>query len=69
MDLKFWIQEADLEGLYYLCSKNKGADQLHSYRKAELGLCFGKCKKQVFLKRGSCNNGTVFPQILLVVIK
>ena len=25
--LKFWIYE--VEGLYYLCSKNKGADQLH----------------------------------------
>ena len=24
--LKFWVQEE--EGLYYLCSENKGADQL-----------------------------------------
>ena len=69
MGLKFFIQEADLEGLHYLCIKNKGADQLHSYCTADLGLCFGKCKKQVFSKLGSCNNGTVFPQILLVVIK
>ena len=36
--LKFQIQE--LEGLYYLCSENKGADQLHGYREADLRLCF-----------------------------
>ena len=27
-DLKFWIKQ--VEGLYYLCSENKDADQLHS---------------------------------------
>ena len=37
-DLKFPIQE--VEGLYYLCSENKGADQLCGYRKADLRLCF-----------------------------
>ena len=26
--------------LYYLCSENKGADQLRSYRVADLRLCF-----------------------------
>ena len=36
--LKFQIQE--VEGLYYLCSKNKVADQLHFYRTADLPLCF-----------------------------
>ena len=36
--LKFWISE--VEGLYYLSSENKGADQLRSY-------CFGICKKPV----------------------
>ena len=29
-----------VEELYYLCSKNKGADQLSSYCKADLYLCF-----------------------------
>ena len=29
-----------VEGLYYLCSKNKGADQLRGYREADLRLCF-----------------------------
>ena len=36
--LKFRISEA--EGLYYLCSKNKGADQLRVYHAADLRLCF-----------------------------
>ena len=29
-----------MEGLYYLYSENKGADQLHGYREADLRLCF-----------------------------
>ena len=37
------------EGLYYLCSENKGADQLHSYCAADLHLCFRICKKNGFL--------------------
>ena len=45
-DLKFRIYE--VEGLYYLCSGNKSADQLRSYHKPDLHLCFGICKKQVF---------------------
>ena len=36
-------------GLYYLCSENKGADQLRGYRKADLRLCFRICKKACFL--------------------
>ena len=49
--LKFRIQE--VEGLYYLCSENKGADQLRSYREAHLRLCFRICKKPVFSRCGS----------------
>ena len=49
--LKFRIEEE--EGLYYLCSENKGADQLRGYRKADLRLCFRICKKPVFSQRGS----------------
>ena len=41
--LKFWIKEE--EGLYFLCSENKGADQLR--------LCFRLCKKPVFSQQGS----------------
>ena len=44
--LKFRIYEE--EGLYYLCSENKGADQLRSYCAADLRLCFFICKKPVF---------------------
>ena len=41
--LKFRIQE--VEGLYYPCSENKGADQPRGYREADLRLCFRICKK------------------------
>ena len=47
-DLKFRILK--VEGLYYLCGENKGADQLRSYCAADLGLCFRICKKPVFLQ-------------------
>ena len=33
--------------MYYSCSKNKGADQLHSYCKAELHLCFRNMQNDV----------------------
>ena len=38
----------EVEGLYYLCSDNKGADQLCGYRAVDLCLCFCVCKKQIF---------------------
>ena len=41
--LKFWIKE--VEELYYSCSENKGADQLHSY---DPRLCFRICRLLVF---------------------
>ena len=44
--LKFWIKK--VEGSYYLCSENKGADQLRGYREADLSLCFRICKTLVF---------------------
>ena len=37
-----------VEGLYYLYSEHKGADQLRSYCAADLRLCFRICKKPVF---------------------
>ena len=40
--LKFWIKK--VEGLYYLCSENKGADQLHNDCAADLRLSFCICK-------------------------
>ena len=45
--LKFRILE--VEGLYYLCSENKGADQLCGYCAANLHLCFRICKNTGFL--------------------
>ena len=36
--LKLWILE--VKGWHYLCSENKGADQLRSYCAADLRLCF-----------------------------
>ena len=44
--LKFRIYV--VKGLYYLCSKNKGADQLRGYCEADLRLCFRICKTLVF---------------------
>ena len=40
--LKFRIE--DEEGLHYICSENKGADQLLGYRAADLRLWFHICK-------------------------
>ena len=45
-DLKFRIKEVG--ELYYLCSENKGADQLCGYSTADLRLYFCICKKLVF---------------------
>ena len=50
-DLKFWTKK--VEGLYYLYSENKGADQLRGYREADLRLCFRICKMLVFSRQGS----------------
>ena len=44
--LKFGIKE--VEGLYYPCSENKGADQLGGYHEADLPICFRICKRLVF---------------------
>ena len=49
--LQFRIYE--VEGLYYLCIENKGADQLRGYCEADLRLCFRICKKPVFSRHGS----------------
>ena len=40
--LKFRIEKE--EEVYYSCSENKGADQLHCYREADLRLCFRICR-------------------------
>ena len=60
-DLKFRILE--VEGLCYLCSENKGADQLRGNLEADLRLCFRICKMLVFLSRGS------FEYCVLVLFK
>ena len=49
--LKFRMKK--VQGSYYLCSENKGADQLRGYREADLRLCFRICKKPVFSRRFS----------------
>ena len=35
-----------MEGLYYPCSENKGADKLHGYREADLRPFFAYAKSQ-----------------------
>ena len=47
------ISDLGSRGIVYLCSENKGADQLRGYREADLCLCFRICKKQVFSRCGS----------------
>ena len=47
-----------VEGLYYLCSENKAADQLRGHREADLRLCFRICKTPVFSRRDSIKDGT-----------
>ena len=42
------VRIKDDEGLYYLCSENKDADQLCSYCTADLRPCFRICKSLVF---------------------
>ena len=44
--LKFRIKK--VEGVFYLCSENKGTDQLYGYLEADLRLCFRICKTLVF---------------------
>ena len=45
--LKFRIQK--VEGLHYLCSENKGADQLRGYREVDLRLFFSHMQNVSFL--------------------
>ena len=45
--LKFRIQKE--EELFYTCSDNKGAGQLHAYRETDLRLLFSHIQKDVFL--------------------
>ena len=49
-----------VEGLYNVCSENKGADQLRSYREADLRLCFRICKKPVCSR---CSSFGILSQI------
>ena len=39
--------------MHFPYGENKGADQLRGYREADLRLCFRKCKKPIFSRRGS----------------
>ena len=47
-DLKFQIQKAEEEELYYLCSENKGDDQLCSYFKLICVFVFVNAKGRFF---------------------
>ena len=55
-DWKFCIYK--VEELYYPSSENKGADQLRSYREADLRLCFRLCRLLVFPCGGSFKSFT-----------
>ena len=58
---KFCIYEEEV--LYYPSSKNKGADQLCSYREVDLRLCFRMCKHagaQLKYTKGPLDLGVLF---------
>ena len=54
------LHNQEEEVLYYQCNKNKGTDQLRSYREADLCLCFRICKTPAHSQRGSYS---VVPQL------
>ena len=65
--LKFLLEEVEV--LYYLCSENKGADQLRCFREADLSdlrLCFRICKMLVF-SYGMIGNNLTQSQCLLFI--
>ena len=45
---KLEISDLRSRGNVYICSENKGADQLRGYRAADMCLCFRICKMQAF---------------------
>ena len=57
------------EGLYYLSSKNKGADQLCSNYTADLHLCFRIGKKPAISRRGSCYHHSLSLSLHIAEIK
>ena len=46
------MQNKKVEGLFYICSENKGTDQLRGYCAADLYFCFWLIQKAGFLMRG-----------------
>ena len=58
-DRSFKFRISEEEKLYYPCSGNKGADQLRSYCKADMRLCFRIGKNPVFLRCCSFQNTSV----------
>ena len=57
--LKFQIQE--VEGLYYLCSEKKGADQLRGYRAADLRFLFAYAKS--WFSHGAAHILSIFREV------
>ena len=48
-DWRLEILDLESRGIVlYVCSENKGADQLRGYREADLRLCFRLCQMLVF---------------------
>ena len=49
------IPDLGRRGIFYLCSNNKGADQLRCYSETDLCVCvFCTCKKLFFMARLIC---------------
>ena len=56
------------EELHYLCSENKGADQLRSYCEADLPLCFHIGQNPVFSRCGSNTGGSSYVFVAIGLI-
>ena len=59
--LRFWIKV--VEGMFYTCSENKGADQFCGYHEADLRLCF-----RIYYNPPALLLPTVLVNIIVVVV-
>ena len=68
------IRIYELEGLYYLSSENKSADQLRGHREADLRLCFriymqNFCFLTIRLKSKNCGPSRFIWDLLGITVK
>ena len=57
------VLDLERRGLYYLCSENKGDDQLRNYCKADLRICFAYADCWFSHAAAQFNPGMVFDNV------